>query len=570
MKFKKIISVALVMTMALSLFACQDTKKNKKSDKDNEEIEETEETKKSKKTKETEETKETEPNDEPVFHTLPEAPSTEAAYPLAGCQIEFKPEDQRYHYDMELTLDEKAHTIGGHVTFTFYNDSADDWDKLCFRDYSSLFETGDDIRSNPGEMMAAQESHNDGFEYDGAKTEITNIKDSRSDGELSYVRDEDDVSVVWMDLDKTLASGEEMTLDYDFVSKIPTFPDRYGYYENVFNVTNFYPILAEYENGDWSREPFYDVGECFYSEISDYDVTIDVPADYVVLTTGNEVSTSEDGGRMTGTYHADCVRDFVFSASDVFEVTTRRKNGVNITVAYNTLTCQANDPTGAIDAAFESAMNSLAIFNEAFGTYPYDNLDIIFTPLAAGGMEYPNLIIINDNYCIEKYCAFSRYDILINCVAHEIGHQWFMGIVGSSSGAQPWLDESFASYTELVFAEGYDYFLGETDLNASSAEANDLSTYKKDAPESFPVNMKYSDYFNDDAYCMAVYEYGKIFLYQLEEEVGQEAMQEFIRDYVQKCAFTNTNSDYFLELFYAHFGTDNERLNELVEIAFGS
>jgi len=44
-------------------------------------------------------------------------------YPEKGCKIEFKPQDQRYHYDMDLTLDKEKNTVGGHVVFTFFNDS---------------------------------------------------------------------------------------------------------------------------------------------------------------------------------------------------------------------------------------------------------------------------------------------------------------------------------------------------------------------------------------------------------------------------------------------------------------
>ena len=58
--------------------------------------------------------------------------------PVKGCSIDF-PERELYSYDMDLTLDIDKDTIGGHVVFSFYNDSEEDWNELCLRDYPSVF-----------------------------------------------------------------------------------------------------------------------------------------------------------------------------------------------------------------------------------------------------------------------------------------------------------------------------------------------------------------------------------------------------------------------------------------------
>lgn len=568
MKFRKALSLILAMSMAFTLFACKDQKKSGKRSDSDKKTEETDE-KKSSKTKETKETEETEETDEtPDIVDVSFVPDYTAQYPDKGCDIPLKPEELCYHYDMDLTLDTDANTIGGHVVFSFYNDSADDWDKLCFRDYSSLFKDGECIVSRPTEQTISGNEDEGSFEMDGEITEIKNLVDKREDKDLEFTRDED-VSVIWVDLDETLGSGERMTIEYDFVSKIPSLPDRYGVYEGIYCVTNFYPILAEYVDGDWSRESFYDVGECFYSEVSDYEVDITVPEGFEILSTGEEKSSEENDGNVTYSYTARSVRDFVFSASDVFEMQTREFDGVKVNVAINKDSTKYTEKEAVYDAAFLSAENSLKTFGESFGKYPYEELDIIFSPIAAGGMEYPNLIIINDDYCEEDYYTMSKYDILINCVAHEIGHQWFMGIVGSNSGAQPWLDESVTSYTELVYAEDNKYSMGVSDLISNSPDVMDLSEIKEAYPSSFPLGLGYIDYENDFAYILSVYYFGETFLYQVELEVGQDEFRTFLRDYVQKFAFRNADAEDFFEVFYAHFGRDNERINELVDLCFG-
>ena len=96
----------------------------------------------------------------------------------------------------------------------------------------------------------------------------------------------------------------------------------------MYNVTNFYPILAEYDGGAWSHAAYYQDGECFFSEVSDYDVRLSVPKDFIVASTGTEAAKTESGEQMIYTYKAPCVRDFVFSASANFVLTDGTYNGV--------------------------------------------------------------------------------------------------------------------------------------------------------------------------------------------------------------------------------------------------
>ncbi|MBR4905789.1 MAG: M1 family metallopeptidase, partial [Clostridia bacterium] len=365
-------------------------------------------------------------------HT-PETPQPVVfAAPEEGCAIAF-PNRPLYHYDMDLTLNEADHTVSGHVVFDFYNDSKDPWDKLCMRDYPSLFTDPESV------------GYDSSMEIHGAVTEIGDVTDGRDGSRLACERD-DDVSVIWLGLQKPLAPNEWMTLEYDFQTTVPTVADRFGYEAGVFNVTNFYPILAEYADGDWSHAAYYDMGECFFSETADYDVTLTVPLGFTAATTGAETGKTETDDAVTYTFHAPCVRDFVFSASGTFVWENAAFDGVRVNVLYNSESKPTSDMTAPVEAAFRAAEDSLAAFGEAFGKYPYEELDIILAPIYAGGMEYPNLVIIADMLCDPDYSGETddrRYDPLKDCIAHEIAHQWFMGIVGNDSGMQPWQDESF-------------------------------------------------------------------------------------------------------------------------------
>ena len=476
--------------------------------------------------------------------------------PEKGCKIEFKPVDQRYHYDMDLTLDDKEDTIGGHVEFTFYNDSDADWDKLCLRDYPSLF-------TDPKNV-----GYDGGIKTNGEMTDISNIKDGRTGNAIEMSRDED-VSVVWLPLATALKPGEEMTLSYDFVAKVPTVADRYGVKDGVYNVTNFYPILAEYTKDGWSHEQYYNVGECFYSEISDYDVRLTVPEKMVILSTGLEKGETQNDGSKTITIHADCVRDFVFCGSEDFKIVEGDQKDTHIRVAY-TEENKASTYKKLAEGCLEASINSLRVFGEQFGEYPYKDLEVILAPIDAGGMEYPNLVIITK----DVYMGGSLDDMIdyvgSSIVSHEIGHQWFMGIVGSNSGLEPWLDESFASYTEYVYEWGVHKH--KSVINRRMIMNDDY--YNKDwverntADDIIPINRPYYDFSNQGSFISAAYMFGKDALMAMDCSLDDEEFCGIIRAYVQKCAFKNATQKDFFDTLYQYAGTDNDAINKIIRLYF--
>ena len=482
-------------------------------------------------------------------YTLPEEETGPVTIPEKGCSIEY-PKRRPYEYEMDLTLDTEANTVGGHVVIKFYNDSSDTWKELCLRDYPSLFDKAD--------VYAKQSKSGGGI------TEIINMKDSRT-GDLKVRREDGDASAVWLNLDEELNPGKFMTLSYDFKTMIPNNADRFGFSNDIYNVTNFYPILAEYVDGEWSHAGYITVGECFYSEISDYKVRLTVPDDYKVASTGERVLSSPKDGKLTYRFEAAYVRDFVFCASKSFANEQRNCDGVIVNLFYNKENPPEKDMSPVSDVAFTTAENSLKAFGEAFGKYPYKELDIVITPNAAGGMEYPNLVIIADYVChrdIKMYEDFDQLDIVL---CHEIAHQWFMGIVGSNSGVEPWLDESLASYAEIVY---YEYLGGEKEKNHIYGLSKNERSITKNWKDKDKLDAAYSEFVNDISYTRLIYSEGKAVLYQMEEILGREKFHGIIRGYVRRNAFKNANTKDFLKALYDCAGKDNEELNKLVEKVF--
>ena len=483
--------------------------------------------------------------------------------PEKGCAIAFS-EGERYHYDMNLVLDTKADTVSGHVVFDFWNDSEDAWDKLCLRDYSSVFLDG---------KVAGYDSKT--VNAHAALTEISGIIDGRDKSELSFTRDTD-VSVVWIPLAKPLAPGEKMTLTYDFTAKIPTLADRYGVYEGIYNVSNFYPVLAEYVNGAWSHEKFIAAGECFFSEIADFDVRITVPEGFLLASSGTEKGKEEKDGKLVYTLDAPCIRSFVFCASDCFAVKDATYDGVHVNVFYNGRKVPAKDMDTCVDQTLTCARDSLAAFGEAFGRYPYEELDIVYAPIDAGGMEYPNLVIITTLYCDPivrgpEDAPIYSYEEMKICVAHEIGHQWFMGIVGSNSGLEPWLDESLTSYTEHVYEDYLGIKVTGPIVDLWSLEQRTTEEILSNWEQSglLPLTQSYYDFKNDYKYVACIYETGRRALQKVEETLGKDLWYSILRAYVHRNAFRNATTQDFLDVLLSAVDMNNPEVNVVITKVFG-
>ena len=74
------------------------------------------------------------------------------------------------------------------------------------------------------------------------------------------------------------------------------------------------------------------------------------------------------------------------------------------------------------------------------GDYPYKQVTAVDGTISAGsGMEYPNVTVIG-----EERNGFSLDDV----ITHEVGHNWFYGILGSNERDHAWMDEGINSYYE--------------------------------------------------------------------------------------------------------------------------
>ena len=98
------------------------------------------------------------------------------------------------------------------------------------------------------------------------------------------------------------------------------------------------------------------------------------------------------------------------------------------------------------------AAKSLQLYVERYGEYPHPRLTVLESELP-DGQEFDGLVFLNPD--LFPYYEGTGADYLTAITAHETAHQWWYARVGNDQAIDPWLDESFATYSELFFYEKY-------------------------------------------------------------------------------------------------------------------
>lgn len=184
------------------------------------------------------------------------------------------------------------------------------------------------------------------------------------------------------------------------------------------------------------------------------------------------------------------------------------------------------------------------------GPYVWGRYDLLLLPpsFPYGGMENPCLTFVTPTLL-----AGDRS--LANVVAHEIAHSWFGNLVTNVTWEHFWLNEGWTVFLERKIL-GHMY--GEPTLQFHAAQgAGELAETVAHLGASHPFTCLVPDLSGgldpDDAFSKIPYEKGFYFLYYLQEVVGKEAFEGFMKEYVQRFQYKTLSSEDFKADFLAHF-----------------
>ncbi len=396
-------------------------------------------------------------------------------------------------YDMTVQLADDLSAVTGEATIRYTNREAVPLDALYLHLFPNLWDGG---------LTAAN------VKVDGAPVEI------------AWPSGDDILGGV---LPAPLMPGETVELALEFAMDVPSGDGvgnygEFAYQDGILALAHFYPTMVVYDT-DWRLETPSSQGDVIFNDASLYDVTFIAPTGMKVAATGATVESRDlPDGRTAWHLVGGPMRDFNIVASKSYASEAQQVGGVEVTSYF-----LPEDKTGG-ELALKYAADALRVYGDAFGPYPYRELDVGATATEAGGIEYPGLVVV----ARALYQAADPTGFFQAATAHEVAHQWWYNVVGNDQINDPWLDEATAQYaTELYY--GHVYGPGGAAAFEKSLDDRWARVDHADKPIGLPVE----DYV-DREYGAIVYGRGPLFLNALRDRIGGEKMTEFLRRYYEE------------------------------------
>ncbi|HMC99323.1 MAG TPA: M1 family metallopeptidase, partial [Ferruginibacter sp.] len=376
---------------------------------------------------------------------------------------------QEVNYTIEVSLNDQEHTLTGFEKIEYINNSPDTLKYIWFHVWPNAYKNdktafSDQLLENGNTRFYFSDKSAKGY-INRLDFKVNNVTASTEDHS-------EHIDIIKLNLPFPLPPNQKILITTPFHEKLPFNFSRSGHEGESYQVTQWYPKPAVYDSKGWHPMPYLDQGE-FYSEFGSFDVSITVPENYVVAATG-ELQNAEEkkwlktrsdftwepvkrkvktkGGSYKTVYDPfppsaanikilrfkqNNIHDFAWFADKRFIVdndTCRLQSGKIIDVFTYYTPAEKNKWKHSVQFAKDAVRH----YSSLVGEYPFSVVSAVQGPPSfGGGMEYPTITVISP--------AGNELEVDLT-IAHEIGHNWFYGILGTNERDYPWMDEGINSY----------------------------------------------------------------------------------------------------------------------------
>ncbi|MCB9294988.1 MAG: M1 family metallopeptidase [Lewinellaceae bacterium] len=475
---------------------------------------------------------------------------------------------QDVQYEIDVRLNDEAQQLRGHIAIAYQNNAPHALDSLWFHLWPNAY------RSRQTAFARQQERMNQSrffFAEDSELGGIDSLDFEVNERSVRWALHPRHPDIAVLVLNEPLAAGKQVLITTPFRVQLPRTFSRLGHEGQAFQITQWYPKPAVYDEQGWHAMPYLDMGE-FYSEFGSFDVRITLPENYLVAATGTLETESErafleeqirvssahlralsgeeeprlsfpasSSRRKTIRFTAERVHDFAWFADKRFMVqkdTLRLPSG-------RTVDCWAfftQEEQELWKAAAGYVKRSVAFYSDLVGEYPYPQATAVQTALGAGGgMEYPmitNCGLTGDAQSLDEL------------IAHEVGHNWFYGILASNERAHAWMDEGLNSYYDHRYSRQY-YgqagfgYLPDFLMRTSETDIFELAYLYQARRRINQAPETHSDELSEINYFLGAYEIPAKALRYLESYIGTERFDAIMQAYYQKWAFRHPQPEDF-------------------------
>ena len=510
--------------------------------------------------------------------------------PAANCQFNYF--QQQVDYKIDVTLNDVDNTLEGYEIINYTNHSPDTLQYIWFHLWPNAYKND---RTAFSEQLL-QLGRTDFYFSDENKRGYINRLDFKVNGNSANLEDHPQyIDIAKLILPTPLLPGQTIKITTPFHEKIPFNFSRGGYVGNTYQITQWYPKPAVYDNKGWHPIPYLDQGE-FYSEFGNFEVQITVPENYIVAATGElqnqeevkwmkEKALSNEQSAMSNEQSA-MSRQNKRKTRKKYQPTSHKKKKIIIRNTAPNLLPQTSDlipakaktltyiqnnihdfawfadknflvrhdtlqlPSGKIIDAYSfftpSGLpvwkNSIQFLKDAIrtrsqwlGEYPYQIVTAVEAKMGfSGGMEYPTITSIS---------PMPDEKSLDMTIEHEVGHNWNYGILASNERQHPWMDEGMNTYFDNRYKklkypgntaqEKYSDFIKKRipEDDADIVYRTQIAS-KKDQP----IETSSED-FSETNYGVVAYYKTSLWMKKLEDFIGKDLFDSCLHEYYNRWKF---------------------------------
>ena len=495
---------------------------------------------------------------------------------------------QEVNYNIDVTLNDVSHELDAFEKIEYVNNSNTTLEFIYFHLWPNAYK-------NNETALAKQLLENDETQMYFAKKEDLGFIDKLNfnvNGEaVKWELDKTHIDICKLFLNKPLKPHDTITITTPFHVKIPSGKlSRLGHIDQAYAITQWYPKPAVFDNQGWHQMPYLNQGE-FFSEFGSFDVKITLPKNYLLAATGDRIDELEEEEWLnekvaetkkkiseksfsettnfpesskeykTIEFKQYRVHDFAWFADKRFNVL---KGEITLPKTLNKVTTWAfftNNESNLWSKSIQYINNATLYYSQLVGEYPYNHVTAIDGTISAGGgMEYPNITIIGE----------SENDFnLETTILHEVGHNWFYGLLGSNERAYPFLDEGINSYYEMRYIQskypnkrltsllGKDSTFRFFGLNKFKHKAQYEFSYLLPARKNTDQAISLpSEKYTLHNYGAIVYSKTALAFDYLMKYLGDEKIDAAMQFYFEQWKFKHPNPDDLIKTLQYHLNTD--------------
>jgi len=512
---------------------------------------------------------------------------------------------QDVSYDIEVTLNDTDRTLTAFEKLTYKNNSSDTLEFIWFHLWPNAYKSDSSAMAKQFIRLGSTR-----FLYTKEKNRgyIDSLDFSVDGVNATWEYHNDWIDVAKLILPEPLLPGKTILIETPFFVKLPRVVSRLGHTGKHFEITQWYPKPAVYDKDGWHPMPYLNMGE-FYSEFGTFDVKITLPENYRIMATGDMVDGEKElawldslaviGDSLKNLSKKELAK---YSKENNPKKKKKKKKGSdkdslktyqNKTIHFR----QKNvhdfawfaDPNWIVqkgelqldDSSRQITLWSMYLpknawlwrksleylhdsglwYSRFYGDYPYSHISAVDGDMSAGGgMEYPNITVISRS---------GSEDLLEYVIMHEVGHNWFYGILGTNERDHAWMDEGINEFTGIRYWEkkysdrdNRFVFIDQIQNKWGIGKNVDMSYfqysgYSSGATKADAQPLSIS---SDENYFYRNYgqNYSKVavMMRYLLHYLGEEKIDKIMQDYYSSWKFKHPGPDDFTSFFDKHLDED--------------